>query len=91
MTMTRTVTHREAFLEDVARERADQDAEWGASYDKNHTINDWCALICHHASSTVVDAESQYEAMKIVAALATACAERIMAGDGPAPRHYDEV
>lgn len=81
---------RNTFIADVINERRQQIHDWGASYDRHHTINDWVALITHHAAKVVVGEESQYQAMVDVAALAMACAERLLAGDGPAPRHYDD-
>lgn len=90
MTTTYTVNNREKFLEDVMTERAKQDSEWGSAYDRNHSINDWAALICHHATKVVEGGTSQYDAMIVVAALACAAGERMLTGDGPALRHYDE-
>lgn len=83
---------RKKIFEDLEKERAYQDKEWGRDFDKKNTINDWVTYIMIYAGESSrqgLDIEEWRTKMIKVAALAVAAIELYDEGDGPANRHFD--
>ena len=84
---------RKAIFDELEKERAYQEEQWGRDFDKNNTINDWATYIMMYtgdASKQAAGIEEWRMNMIKVAALAIAAVEIYDEGEGPASRHYDK-
>ena len=82
---------REEIYEEIEKERAYQDGQWGTDNDDNNTANDWVTFVAQYMTEGTRLAQARpvrSAFLKAASLLIAAIEAHDRNGDFP-PRHYD--